>query len=398
LANRTPDAGSESEWLTRKRRIDPLLDAAGWPGRRGRGNAAFRTEEEEPAHGPADYALWLDDRVVGIVEAKKLTIGPQNVLTQAERYARGLAGSGFDFDGVRCPFLFATNGEVIWFHDVRNELNRSRQIRAFHTAGALRELLERDTEAALAKLRQMPHDHPRLRPYQLEANAAVEKAITERKRNLLVAMATGTGKTYTLVNQIYRLMKAGVAKRVLFLVDRRALAAQAVRAFNSFDAETNLKFTGAYELYSSRFQREDFGDEERFDPKVLPQRYLTDPQPGHAFVYVATIQRMAVNILGRAAVFGTQSEDAIEDDADRLDIPIHASGSRTSSALRSRGGGPLVRARRSLAGEGRRDRRPRPQTLPDGAGPREGPGLPGRLRRLEARVGPWLRRSSTLRP
>ena len=137
-------------------------------------------------------------------------------------------------------------------------------------------------------------------------------------------MATGTGKTYTIVNQIYRLMKAGVAKRVLFLVDRRALAAQAVRAFNSFDVEPNLKFTKAYELYSSRFQKEDFGEEDRFDPKVLPQGYLTDPQPGHAFVYVATIQRMAVNILGRQAIFGTGSEEAIEDDADRLDIPIHA--------------------------------------------------------------------------
>ena len=82
----------------------------------------------------------------------------------------------------------------------------------------------------------MPHDHPRLRPYQIEANAAIEKAIAERKRQMLVAMATGTGKTFTLVNQIYRLMKSGVAKRVLFLVDRRALAAQAVRAF-AFEAE-----------------------------------------------------------------------------------------------------------------------------------------------------------------
>ena len=52
---------------------------------------------------------------------------------------------------------------------------------------------------------------------------------------MLVAMATGTGKTFTIVNQIYRLMKSGVAKRVLFLVDRRALAAQAVRAFTSFE-------------------------------------------------------------------------------------------------------------------------------------------------------------------
>ena len=308
MANRTPDPGNESEWLTRKRRIDPLLGAAGWPVRKPRGNTAFRTEEEETAHGPADYALWLDERVVGIVEAKKLTIGPQNVLTQAERYARGLNNSSFDFDGVRCPFLYATNGEVIWFHDVRHELNRSRQVKALHTPGALRELLERDGDKALDCLRQMPHDHPRLRPYQLEANAGIENALAERKRNLLVAMATGTGKTFTIVNQIYRLMKAGVAKRILFLVDRRALAAQAVRAFNSFDAEPNKKFTKVYEVYSSRFQREDFGEEERFDPKLLPQAYLTDPQPGHAFVYVATIQRMAVNILGRQAIFGAAGE------------------------------------------------------------------------------------------
>ena len=358
MGKRTGD-GTESEWLTRKRRIDPLLDAAGWPLRNAGCRGAYRTEEEETTNGPADYALWLDGRIVGIVEAKKLTIGPQNVLTQAERYARGLVGRGSagpfptgpgrspssvpvsgqrewgtgvdngrpgtEFgNGLGCPFLYSTNGEVLWFHDVRHELNRSRRVKAFHTPGALRELLQRDEDAAFEKLGRMPHEHPRLRPYQLEANAAVEKAIAERKRNLLVAMATGTGKTFTLVNQIYRLMKAGVAKRVLFLVDRRALAAQAVRAFNSFDAEPNLKFTSIYELYSSRFQREDFGDEERFDPKVLPQGYLTDPQPGHAFVYVCTIQRMAVNIFGRQAVFGTAGEDAIEDDADRLEIPIHA--------------------------------------------------------------------------
>lgn len=68
-----------------------------------------------------------------------------------------------------------------------------------------------------------------LRPYQFEANTAVEEAIAERRRQMLVAMATGTGKTFTMVNQVYRLMKSGVGKRILFLVDRRALAAQAVR-------------------------------------------------------------------------------------------------------------------------------------------------------------------------
>lgn len=105
---------------------------------------------------------------------------------------------------------------------------------------------------------------------------------------MLIAMATGTGKTYTMVNLVYRLMKAGVAKRILFLVDRRALAAQAVKAFASFEAEPGLKFDQCYEVYSNRFFREDFDDEEPFDPKVIPEGYLLNPRPGHAFVYISS--------------------------------------------------------------------------------------------------------------
>jgi type I restriction enzyme R subunit len=313
----------EAEWKTRKQRIDPKLNDAGWSLRKGKPAPAGRTEEHDTDNGPADYALWLENQVVGVVEAKKLTIGPQNVLTQARRYATGLTNNGFNFGEYRCPFLYATNGEVLWFHDVRHELNRSRRICGFHTPAALRELLGRDFDAAAEKALQLPHDHPRLRPYQKAANAAVEQAIAERKRNLLVAMATGTGKTFTLVNQIYRLMKSGVARRVLFLVDRRALAAQAVRAFSSFEAEPGTKFDKIYEVYSSRFQKEDFGEDEKFDPKVLPQKYLTDPQPGHSFVYVCTVQRMAINLLGRQAIFGT-GDEVVDDDAEKLDIPIHA--------------------------------------------------------------------------
>jgi len=315
---------AEAEWKTRKKRIDPKLDAAGWRLPKGKAAAeAFRSEEEETDNGPADYALWLDDQVAAVVEAKKLTVGPQNVLTQAERYARGIRDSSYDFDGLRCPFLYATNGEVIWFHDVRHSLNRSRRISNFHTPAALRELLGRDLDGACERALALQHDHPRLRPYQKEANAAVEKAISERKRNLLVAMATGTGKTYTLVNQVYRAMKTGIAKRILFLVDRRALAAQAVRAFNAFEVRPGYKFTSDYEVYSSRFQMGDFDEDEKFDPKIMPRDYLENPKPGHAFVYVCTIQRMAINILGRSAIFGL-GDEAVDDDADKINIPIHA--------------------------------------------------------------------------
>jgi len=126
-----------------------------------------------------------------------------------------------------------------------------------------------------------------------------------------------------MVNQAYRLMKSGVARRILFLVDRRALAAQAVNAFAAFEPEPGLKFDKIYEVYSQRFRREDLGEEEKFDAKVLPASYLLDPQPGHAFVYVCTIQRMAINLFGHQAAF-EPGEDPGDEEAEQLDIPIHA--------------------------------------------------------------------------
>ena len=235
----------------------------------------------------------------------------------------GTADSPFNFDGLRVPFLYSTNGEVIWFHDVRHPLHRSRRTADFHTPAALQEMLGRDFEHDCRWFASNPNEHHRLRPYQIEANTAIEEAIANRKRQMLIAMATGTGKTFTMVNQVYRLMKSGVARRVLFLVDRRALAAQAVRSFAAFEPEPGLKFDKIYEVYSSRFQRGDFDEGERFDPKALPNSYLTAPKPGHAFLYVCTIQRMAINLFGRGAAIGA-GDEGFEDDADRLDIPIHA--------------------------------------------------------------------------
>ena len=323
---------AKSEFVTRKQIVDAKLKEAGW--RIAKFDAAkpltkydrCAIEEFPTENGPADYALCVGGVISGVVEAKKLSLGPQNVLTQAERYSRGLMASPFDFRGYRVPFLYSTNGEVIWHHDVRHDLSRSREIAGFHTPDALTEFLARDPEAAAAKLRAMPNDHPRIlaRPYQVDANTEIEKAIEARKRQMLVAMATGTGKTFMTVNEIYRLMKSGMAKRILFLVDRRALAAQAVRTFASFEPEPGLKFNRIYQVYSQRFQKEDFGEEEKFDPTVLPNSYLVSPKPGDAFVYVSTIQRMAINLFGRETVLG-DSDETIEDDAVKVEnIPIHA--------------------------------------------------------------------------
>ncbi|MEO7891064.1 MAG: type I restriction-modification enzyme R subunit C-terminal domain-containing protein [Vicinamibacterales bacterium] len=183
-------------------------------------------------------------------------------------------------------------------------------------------MLARDLDASCEWFRDRADLHPSwFRPYQIDANIAIETAIASRKRQMLVAMATGTGKTWTLVDEAYRLLQSGVGKRILFLVDRRVLAAQAVRTFSSFEPEPNKKFDKLYEVYSQRFQQDDLDEGESFDPKVLPKSYLENPQPKHAFVYVCTIQRMAINLFGRQAVWGGQEE--IDDDADQLRVPHH---------------------------------------------------------------------------
>jgi type I restriction enzyme R subunit len=319
---------NESEQQTRKQRIDPLLVDAGWQivdydsTQPASALARHAVREFPTENGPADYALFVDGVSLGVIEAKKLTVSPQGVLTQAERYSRGATTSPLNFRGFRVPFLYSTNGEVIWFHDVRNPLATSRRIASFHTPGALRELIGRNFEQAHAALANLPNDHPKLRDYQKAANVATEKAISDQKRQMLIAMATGTGKTFTLVNQCYRLLKSQVAKRILFLVDRRALAAQAVRAFSVFEPEPNQKFDKLYEVYSNKFQKEDFGEEDAFDAKTLGREYMLEPQAKHVFVYVCTIQRMAINLLGRQAVFSEEGDD-IDEDAEQLNLPIH---------------------------------------------------------------------------
>lgn len=113
-----PASPGNSEWLTRKVLIDRLLASAGWrvvPYAEGAGLSSWGScavEEYPTSTGPADYALIVDGRVVGIVEAKKLTLGPQNVLSQAERYSKGLSQAGFGWGGFGVPFLYSTNGEV----------------------------------------------------------------------------------------------------------------------------------------------------------------------------------------------------------------------------------------------------------------------------------------------
>ncbi len=323
----------EYEWQTRRDRINKKLQSLkpSWKIIKYSSDLDFSSlnghavEEYPTANGPADYALFAKGKLLGILEAKKVRVGPQNVLEQAKRYARGAYGGCGNWEGYRVPFLYASNGEVIWFIDVRNAKNISRRLSSFHTADALTEFFASDPAAGFQWLNANPIRIENLRYYQEEAIDAVEAAMAKGKRAMLLAMATGTGKTFTMVSLIYRLLKAKAARRILFLVDRRALAAQAVREFASFITPSGNKFDKEYEVYSQRFQKEDFDEDKPFDPKLLPTEYLTSPQPSHTFVYVSTIQRMAVNLFGWQGAFPqSQSDPDLEEDAAELDIPIHA--------------------------------------------------------------------------
>jgi len=143
----TAASPANSEWLTRRTIVDPKLDAAGWKvceydpklPLSACNNCAI--VEYPTDNGPADYALCSGGRILGIVEAKKLSLGPQNVLTQAERYSRGATSNPLSFGSYRVPFLYSTNGELIRHHDVRHPDNRSREVKGFHTPAALEEKL-----------------------------------------------------------------------------------------------------------------------------------------------------------------------------------------------------------------------------------------------------------------
>ncbi len=317
-----------SEAKTRKLFIDKALLKAGWdpivPFQLGTKYIQGSVEEYPTQNGPADYILFFKGIPLACVEGKKVSIGPQNVLQQAKRYARGFEGSPRSFGEYQLPFAYSTNGKIFWFQDLRNPLNLSREVSAFHTPQALMEMLSRDENAVRDWLEKTEIDKRLLWPFQVEAIQEMERAILNRKRTMLVAMATGTGKTFTIFNLIYRLMKSGFAKRILFLVDRRALAAQAVMTAASFEAEPGLKFDQCYEVYSQRIRREDLDEDMKFDPKILPTEYLTNPSSRDSFVYVSTIQRMRINLFGSEGLFSATGDLDDDSDAQMLNIPIHA--------------------------------------------------------------------------
>jgi type I restriction enzyme R subunit len=319
---------SESEKITRKTRIDKKLKSSllNWTivpydSATDFSQLTHHAVEEFPtASGPVDYALFVKGKLLGMIEAKRLSLGAEGVLGQTKRYSKGVANSIGEWREYKVPFLYSTNGELIFHLDVRREKNTSYELTDFHSPQALWERLNRTSEQAEEWFQTKNVDENKLlRPYQIKAVEAVEKAVISGKRKMLLAMATGTGKTFTMVSSIYRLLKSGYAKRILFLVDRRVLAAQTISTIAAFETPEGSKLDKCYEVYSQKFRKDDFEEDEAYDPKVLPEEYLIQPQAKHTFIYVSTIQRMSINLLGKEAV----SDFEYDVEASKLDIPIH---------------------------------------------------------------------------
>src|SRR2546430_6507012 len=156
---------NEAEWLTRKNRIDTRLKQNGWElvrfaqGLDLKALDKVAVEELPTANGPTDYALFVKGQLLGIVEAKKVSVNPQNVLEQAKRYARGVFAAAGEWNGFRVPFLYASNGTLVWHLDTRLAKLVSRQVSDFHTPEALEERFIRDASAGRTYLLDTTPDH-----------------------------------------------------------------------------------------------------------------------------------------------------------------------------------------------------------------------------------------------
>ncbi|MET3480308.1 type I restriction-modification system endonuclease [Variovorax atrisoli] len=266
--------------------IDHQLIEAGWEAdtvrlTHARGARPERSKNKAIAEWPtrgnqsADYMLFAGLTPIAAVEAKRMSINVPGKIGQAERYARGFgmegtmtaawthAGHSGPWDDgqggqFHLPFVYSSNGRPYvkqlaeasgtWFRDVRSPAHTARPLAGFHSPQGLLDLLTRSKEGAELRLHQDSYAYLRLRDYQVKAIAEVEASLAQGRSNCLLAMATGTGKTRTIIGLIYRLLKAERFRRILFLVDRKALGTQAQDAFNEAPLEQNLPLSKIYNV------------------------------------------------------------------------------------------------------------------------------------------------------
>lgn len=257
---------------TARKNIDRMLETAGWEvcdlddadvyTRKG---VVIRDFPLKPGHGFADYLFYVDGKAAGVIEAKKVGTTLTGVEIQSDKYNRGLP------DDLPAwlrplPFSYQSTGVETRFTNGLEPDPRSRNVFSFHQPGTLAEWLEIETPQLIietssqsepgqplantfkAGLRRMP---PLLAeglwPPQVKAVVNLEKSLAENRPRTLIQMATGSGKTFTAVTFIYRLIKFANAKRVLFLVDRSNLGRQTLKEFQQYKSPYSpFKFNEEY--------------------------------------------------------------------------------------------------------------------------------------------------------
>lgn len=220
--------------------------------------------------GRADYALFAGEKLVAVIEAKAEHKDIPSVIDyQCKEYAQNIRPEDEKYvittwGKYKAPFVFATNGRPylaqletksgIWFLDLRESANMPKALRGWISPDGMLKLLESDIEKADKALQTLPYDFLRdkdglnLRQYQLNAIQAAETAVINGQKNILLAMATGTGKTRTVLGMIYRFLKTGRFNRILFLVDRTALGEQAEDVFNEVKLEDLKTLNDIYDI------------------------------------------------------------------------------------------------------------------------------------------------------
>ncbi|MBT2478709.1 DEAD/DEAH box helicase family protein [Streptomyces sp. ISL-94] len=241
--------------------IDQMLIDAGWKIQdredlnplAGRGVAV---REFTVATGRADYVLYVDGSIVGVVEAKREGEVLSRALAQNDRYARGVLKEfrlAVWREDEPFAFRYATTGSETYFLNRLDPDSRSRQVFAFHRPETVATWMRRSDSSSQAPtfraaLRSLPElETGGLRSAQVEAIEGLEGSLAEDRPRALIQMATGAGKTFTAVTQTYRLLKYAQAKRVLFLVDRNNLAKQALAEFRNYTTpDDGRKFSELY--------------------------------------------------------------------------------------------------------------------------------------------------------
>ncbi len=207
--------------------------------------------EMDTSTGPADYMLFINGEACGIIEAKREGKNLGGVAEQSQRYATSTVKhiQRAAANDAALSFLYEATNHEIRFRDERDPHPRSRNVFHFHKPETLKAWIEEGRS-----FRDRLQDFPELitvglRACQIEAVHGIEYSLKQAKPRALLQMATGSGKTYAAVTQVYRLAKFAKAKRVLFLVDRGNLATNAKDEFEQFVIPNDgRKFTQHYNV------------------------------------------------------------------------------------------------------------------------------------------------------